>query len=351
MNWLRLAGFGLVLTLTILGVPGSVLARPRPPVVESPPPPPPPAPMPDVALAPSMVRDAAVFRNYLDGATAISPGFTDAEGVGTSVRTGSGYEPGQLRRGAVAYAAAIILTDQAFVTDVRRAGDTPEHRYAIEARIFADPASVMSFADARHAAGMAKAALGDAGLGLLHEGDRLKQASYDIQHASWSLAPVPDLDARAAEVKALSTRDHRPTPDDTAAVDKLVGGDAEAAPALSAPAPGPYSGLVTRAVALAALAAIGQADEDDASRLTWLTDDYFLDHCLSETKLLLYECLAVARPNYEDVFCLGQHAVRDTGECVARSAYVAVPIEVVVSKLAISPVRHGRHAVRRRRTT
>jgi hypothetical protein len=33
-------------------------------------------------------------------------------------------------------------------------------------------------------------------------------------------------------------------------------------------------------------------------------------------KLNLYQCLAVAGPHYEDVFCLGQHALSDTAQCV-----------------------------------
>ena len=41
-------------------------------------------------------------------------------------------------------------------------------------------------------------------------------------------------------------------------------------------------------------------------------------------KLNLYQCLAVARPNYEDVFCLGQHAMMDTGRCMIRAAGLPV---------------------------
>ena len=37
-------------------------------------------------------------------------------------------------------------------------------------------------------------------------------------------------------------------------------------------------------------------------------------------KLNLYQCLAVAGPHYEDVFCLGQHALIDTAQCVNDAA-------------------------------
>ena len=109
------------------------------------------------------------------------------------------------------------------------------------------------------------------------------------------------------------------------------------------PATGRRTDLVVRAVALAALAAIGQASDQDAPRLGWLTDDYYLDHCLAEAKLALFECLAVARPNYEDVFCLGQHAMKDTGACVVIGAGGAVPIDIVVKPLAL-PAAHASHA-------
>ncbi|MEJ0066423.1 MAG: hypothetical protein WDM85_14265 [Caulobacteraceae bacterium] len=82
-------------------------------------------------------------------------------------------------------------------------------------------------------------------------------------------------------------------------------------------APPPYSPLVIRAVALAALASIGQAGDDDVSHLGWLTDDYYLDHCLAEAKLSLYECIAVAKPNYEDVFL--PRPTRDEGHRRLRS--------------------------------
>ncbi len=37
------------------------------------------------------------------------------------------------------------------------------------------------------------------------------------------------------------------------------------------------------------------------------------------SKLNLYQCLSVARPYYEDVYCLGLHALADTGRCVIGS--------------------------------
>jgi hypothetical protein len=38
------------------------------------------------------------------------------------------------------------------------------------------------------------------------------------------------------------------------------------------------------------------------------------------SKLNLFQCLAVSKPWYEDVFCLGQHVLIDTGECIYASS-------------------------------
>jgi hypothetical protein len=348
MKLVSAAKRGLILALAGLvaatGAP-PVIAKPKPPPLIYAPPPPP--PIPDVGLSGRFVTAAGAYDSYMRDAAGISPAFSDAGNVGDSLRAGVAYEPGQLRVGMVAYAAIAALTDSAFVADVRRAGATPEARYAIVAKIFADPRNVFAFADARRAAGLAKSALAAQGMRLFNQGNAVKQAAYTIQHQSWSLADVPDRDGRAAAVKRLSSSQRPSSGSETAALDLMIGGELPAGASLDPAAP-PDSALVVRAVALAALAAIGQAGDDDAPRLGWLTDDYFLDHCLAEAKLALYECLAVAKPNYEDVFCLGQHAMKDTGACVVIGAGSTVPIEIIPADLKIAAA-HIHTAVRRKR--
>jgi len=323
----------------------TALARPRTPTIYAPPPPP---PMPDVSMGSRFVTAAGAFDTYMREASAISPAFTDAQSVGASLRVGVAYEPAQLRIGMVTYGAIAALTDSAFVADVRRAGQTPEARYALVSRIFANPRNALAFADSARAAGLAKAALAATGMRLYNQGNAVKQAAYGIQHQAWSLQEVPDRDGRANAVKHLSNAARSASDNEKGALDLMIGGELPAGAPLQ-PAGGIYPGLVVRAVALAALAAIGQTTDDDAPRLGWLTDDYYLDHCLDEAKLALFECLAVARPNYEDVFCLGQHAMKDTGICVVTSVGSAVPIEVYPTALAIPPAHIGAKTTRRRR--
>jgi len=350
MKLVSAAKRGLILVLAgliaVTGAPAAIAKPKPPPVVYAPPPPP---PMPDVGLSGRFVTAAGAYDSYMREAAAISPAFTDAGNVGGALRAGATYEPGQLRVGMVAYGAIAALTDSAFVADVRRAGATADARYAIVAKIFADPRNVFAFVDARRAAGLAKAALAAQGMRLFDQGNVIKQAAYTIQHQPWSLADVPDRDGRAAGVKQLSSSQRSASGSEKAALDLMVGGELPAGANLEPAAP-PDSGLVVRAVALAALAAIGQAGDDDAPRLGWLTDDYFVDHCLAEAKLALFECLAVAKPNYEDVFCLGQHAMKDTGACVVNGAGSTVPIEIIPAALQIPPA-HVHTVVRRKRRT
>ena len=157
---------------------------------------------------------------------------------------------------------------------------------------------------------------------------------------------MPDRTGRAAAVKRLSATMRRPSADAHTDVDRMIGG---------APGAAPDS---RRAALFAAGDPRGRAGRPGRDRpgrrrrrrhLGWLTDDYYLDHCLAEAKLSLYECLAVAKPNYEDVFCLGQHALKDTGACVVKSAWSTVPIDVMTHAMTIPAARIHKAPVRRRR--
>ncbi len=105
----------------------------------------------------------------------------------------------------------------------------------------------------------------------------------------------------------------------------------------------PYATLLDRALQLAAIAALGEATEDAYDRLTYLTYEGATAECLDRAKRNLFQCLAVAKPNYEDVFCTGQHEMQDTGECLARSVGIPVPLDLDRPEpLKIPPIRKAR---------
>jgi hypothetical protein len=297
---------------------GSAESRPR----REPPPPPPPPP---VSLSVKLVEQASAYRAYMARATAISPEFASGPEVAQALRTGAAYQPDQLLRGAMVYGAIAALQDPDFVAGVRTYVNDPDQRRNVAYQVLADPAYAIGFKGSASAAGLVIAALGADGRKLLDQGRAVKQAAYDVQHSPWSKAEVAGRDARLTLAKELSSQPGAGDEVETARLQQAsvgagplgVTGDSAASP--------PYTPLVVRSLALAALAALGYADDDSLGSVMPLLTDPTTGACLKMSKLNLYQCLAVAKPHYEDVFCLGTHVMQDTGACLIRSAGLTVP--------------------------
>jgi hypothetical protein len=302
---------------------------PPPPVAEAPPPP----PTPPITLPSRIVDAASAYSAYVDHVSAISPAFKDGESVAASLRLGESYEAEHLQRGMTAYAAIVALQDPTFVATVRGFAADPTQRGQIATSIMRDPNYVLGFRGSDSAAGLIIAAFDSQGQGVLEAGRKVKQAAYDVQHQSWSKAEVSNREARLALAKNLSTAELAATMEQTQRLRQAATG----APTLSVsgpPAPPPYTTTVVRALALAAMAALGDGSEDFNDPLMGLLSDPGQLDCLSTSKSYLYECLAVSKPHYEDVFCLGQHAMIDTGQCIIK----AVTPRVIVAKESVLPV-------------
>jgi hypothetical protein len=111
---------------------------------------------------------------------------------------------------------------------------------------------------------------------------------------------------------------YTPTADDTALLLK-VSADLPAATPAADGDNAIFTPVVQRGLALAALAILGKADDADKVQAAHLLAEHDSSDCMKLAKLNLYQCLAVAGPHYEDVFCLGQHALMETGQCVAKA--------------------------------
>jgi len=279
----------------------------------------PPPVVPPVSLSPRVIEQASAYRAYIARTATISPTFADGEAVAQSLKAGEAYEPGQLLRGAIAYGAVVALQDPAFVAGVRKYAGDPEQRRTIAYEVMKDPAYAVGFSGSASAAGLVMAALGGDGKRLLELGRSVKQAAYDVQHSPWSKADVPGRDVRLALAKELSTTPLMGETAETARLQQAVTGSMPMGLSGEMASP-PYTPLVIRSLAVAALAALGYADEASIAQVTPILADPRASTCLNMSKLNLYQCLAVAKPHYEDVFCLGQHVLMDTGSCLMQGA-------------------------------
>ncbi|OYX34951.1 MAG: hypothetical protein B7Y99_04835 [Caulobacterales bacterium 32-69-10] len=328
---------------------------PLPPIVIPPAAPPP----PPVALAPSVIEAAGAYRAYIRRAASITGAFADGAAVQRAVEEGSAYEPIQFLRGEIAYAALVALQNPQFVAAVRTYAVDPASRADLSARLIADPHYASALPSAGAAALLVSATLRADAAKIRNAGELVKQAAYDVQRQNWSKLEVSGRDQRLANAKMLSARPVAAAPEDVRLLAASVNGSDTSALSLADattldPASAQFTAVVSRGLAIAALAALGEGGPSNEAGLQRLLDEQTNAFCLNLAKLNLYQCLSVAKPYYEDVFCLGQHILIDTAQCVAKGAGGATAAELapayqpIVAKPAPPPKAPARPAARRR---
>jgi hypothetical protein len=313
--------------------------------------PPPPAPVaaviPPVSLSPKVVEQASAYRAYITRASAISPAFTGGGDVAQSLKTGEAYEPAALLRGQIAYGAVAALQEPEYVAGVRKFVADPDQRRQVAYEIMKDPAYAVGFAGSAKAAALVEGALQDDARKLVELGKTVKQAAYDVQRQGWSKAEVSGRDARLTLAKELGSTPGLGEVAETARLQSEVTGGAQLGVSPAAAAP-PYTPVVIHALAVAALAALGYADDASLGQVMPILAEPNSANCLNMSKLNLYQCLAVAKPHYEDVFCLGQHVLSDTGRCLLTDAGAPEPVEAApppapkVTPVSTKGSRHSR---------
>lgn len=253
---------------------------------------------------------AAAFDSFMRRAKTVGPTFSGPAAVSQGLQTGAAYNAEQFGNGMVAYAALAALQEPAFVAAMSKTAKDKTAARALVARIAGRPDLAMQLPKADAAAARAGAALQRQATALNQSGAAAKKAAYDVQRQPWSKASVSNAKTRLAEVKKISAAPYRPTADDTTALYKALAEGGKPAPA------GPQaSPVVARGVTLAALTLLGEPAKARASM-----SEPKGRFCLTMAKLNLYQCLASAGPYYEDMFCLGQHALIETSQCVAEAA-------------------------------
>jgi hypothetical protein len=292
-----------------------------------PPPPPPLAPPPTPAafeLSPRVINNAAAYEDYMARAALVNPDFKTGSDVAEALKLGASDDPQALLRGEIAYAAIAALQDPNFVASVRNYSENDVGRRQLAGLIEQDPRYVLGIPGANTAAGLAIAALMEQGRKLMAAGAAVKQSAYDVQHQAWSKEFVPDRDERLAAAKNSSSFTFTGRAEELQHLERAAAGfDTLAVNA--PPATAPYPPVVIRGMAVAALALLGEAGEENETLVAPLLTDPTSANCLNMAKLNLYQCLAVAKPYYEDIFCLGEHVLNDTGQCVEIDAGAPTP--------------------------
>jgi hypothetical protein len=297
----------------------------------------PPPNTPSVAIARRVIDAAGAFERYMRTAAAIHADFGDGEAVTRALETGATYDQGQLEAGAVAYAALMALQEPTFVHTLSQLSPDPTARMAVARQLVAEPEAVMQAPGARLAAARAATVIGRMGGSLYASGAAVKQAAYDVQHQAWSRAAILAPQAELAKIKTQSTTPVALKSEDTASLITSLVAMRRSSETPMGPS-GPVSPLVARGLALAALAIMGQADEDHAEQIAPLLVEARSADCVKTARLALYECLSVAGPQYENVFCLGQHAMMDTGQCVVKAAGWTTPTTVAGAGSVAVPI-------------
>jgi len=265
------------------------------------------------ALGRRVTDAAAAYDGYVRHAAAIDPGFRDPAAVQRAVRAGADYQPDQLQQGIVAYAAMLALRSPAFVEGVRAQAQADP---GFADRLEAQPAAVLRIAGAAQAAMDVSGVLRAHGVILQTTGRAIGKAAYDIQAQSWSKQPVSNPVEVLAGVKAeMAQPRSADAPSEKMLLQSLV--SAPRSDATGSPSATP---AVVRGLAIAALAVMGRAGDKEDLRVSTLLHDELAADCLKMAMLNMNQCLAAAGPHYDDVFCVGEHAVGETARCVSSSA-------------------------------
>jgi hypothetical protein len=298
---------------------------------------------PPIALNKGVADAAAVYMAFSRNMAGLEGGFTDPEQIQAALRRGSAYDPGQISRGLVAYASILALQSPEFVAGVRSLADDRVTREQLVADIVADPGYASTLPGAEAAAGLVMAtlsadidALGRAANSIENDAYAI-QARYDPRR-SWGIAEVRDREGRLEMAKDRSARTMLPSAEEASRLFAAAHSGGGALPVSGGPRKPPYPPAVVNALALAALAALGYAGENATANTDALQFDRVSQGCLAMSKLNLFQCLAASRPNYEDMFCLGRHIVRDLATC-SRGAAMPAPVVTVSDVTPADPPR------------
>lgn len=294
-----------------------------------------------IVLNQGVTEAAAVYVAFVKEVGSIKAGFSDAESIQAAIRKGAAYEPGQLSRGMIAYGAILALQSPEFIQGVRTFANDPQQRAMMINLINQDSAYAAGIPGAEAAAGVIVSTMGT-DIAALHtiaeavEGDAYKIQERTDPRRAWATVPIANRDVRLARAKSLSAERMNHSNEEAARLMQAATtgqGIAVQAPKIAPP----YTQPVVNSLAIAALAVLGAAGDDNRAKTEALSVESNSEFCLNMSKLNLFQCLAASRPSYEDMFCVGRHIVRDLSQCAAQNTRPAPPPAPTETQVAATP--------------
>lgn len=325
------------------------------------------------AAAPSVAPASGPLRAALDSYAAFHSDMTDlrtarvgaAAELESAIDVASRHNRVSLTRGWVAYGAYTAAQSPAFVQGVRDAASY-YGRDAVIWAITADTSYARGLRGGNEATRLVLDAANADGARIIAVADRYQELAYGLQRQRWANSVAPQQAARVQRVRSnnagatlaptlpaelgarlsVTPASLSPGSDPTAFGgrrfwDSVRGGGVQVTE-VSAPVSYQWrlnatrGEAVNRMTAIAALQALDAVDSNAPAVERLMTDPRSKD-CIEMANLQLYQCMSAARFRYENAFCLGQHAMRDIGQCISA---VAHPDSTAMTPIASPAGRH-----------
>ena len=240
----------------------------------------------------------------------------------------------RLVRAWLAYSSLIAEQHPQFLDDVRDVADYYGRDAAIAA-LAADPAYAGAFRYADQASESVLDAIDEDSGQIRDLGEQYRQSAYGLQNERWANAISRDRQNRLAALRAADDVSAPLAGDlfttsfisetDIGAASSLFADIAprpslpSATPNLTLDADVPYEPdrvRVGRILSIAALRAIGDDTAYTEQSIQALLADPLAQRCISWARINLAQCVAAAHFEYEDSFCIAQHALIEVSTCL-----------------------------------
>lgn len=240
----------------------------------------------------------------------------------------------RLVRAWLAYSSLIAEQHPQFLDDVRDVADY-YGRDAAVAALANDPAYAGAFRYADQASESVLEAIDEDADEIESIGEQFRLSAYDLQNERWANAVARDRQNRLAALRAAD-QIAAPLATDMFSTQFVSETDirsassmfADVTPIRALPANTPDLSLnpdvpyepdrvrVGRILSIAALRAIGSDNRFTEDSLQTLLADPLAQRCIEWARVNLAQCVAAAHFEYEDSFCIAQHALIEVSQCL-----------------------------------